>query len=307
MRIFLTGATGVIGRRVVPLLVDAGHSVTAIGRSPSKRANLERQGATAVDVDMFDADALRAVLGGHDAVVNLATHMPATTTRMMFRRQWRENDHIRREGSAALAEASIAAGVGRFVQESFAPVYESGGDRWIDETWPLRPVAYNQTVLDAERSATRFADRGGTGVILRFAGFYGGDSKFLREMVGMVAKGWSPLPGPPSAFVSSISHDDAATAVLAALGVKSGAYNVTDDEPLRHDEWVNSLADALGLAPPKPLPKWITRLGGSVMELLSRSHRMSNTKLRDTTGWAPRWPSVRQGFRAMAPELRRDL
>ena len=112
-RIFVTGATGVIGRRVVPRLVAAGHAVAAVGRSPEKRAALERQGAAAVDVDLRDAAALRRALDGHAVVLNLATHMPPSTNRMLLPGAWRENDRVRREGSAALVDAALAAGVSR--------------------------------------------------------------------------------------------------------------------------------------------------------------------------------------------------
>jgi nucleoside-diphosphate-sugar epimerase len=298
MRIFVTGATGVIGRRVVPLLTDAGHQVTAVGRTPEKRRVLEEQGAGAVDADLFDAAAMRRVLEGHDAVVNLATHMPSSSTKMLFRRYWQENDHIRREGSSALVDAALAAGVGRFLQESFAPIYEDGGDRWLDENAPVRPTAYNRTVLDAERSALHFAASGGRGVVLRFAAFYGPDSRVLHDMVNIVRKGWAPLPGEPSAYISSIAHDDAATAVVATLDGPSGIYNVSDDEPVTRREWMDTLAAALGVRPPKLLPAWLTRLGGSTMELLARSVRMSNAKLRSVRGWAPRYPSVRDGWAA---------
>jgi nucleoside-diphosphate-sugar epimerase len=305
MRVFVTGATGVIGRRVVPLLVRSGHAVTALSHSAAKRAMLERAGATVVAADLFDRHALRPVLAGHDAVINLATHMPSSATRMMIRYFWRENDHIRRDGSAALADAAMGAGVKRFLQESFAPVYEDAGDRWIDEQWPIRPTAYNRTVIDAEHSAARFAAGGGAGVVLRFAAFYGGDSRVLHDMLGYVRKGWAPLPGRADAYISSVSHDDAAAAVVAALGVPSGVYNVTDDEPLTRAEWAAALADAIGVDPPKPLPAWFSRLG-STMELLSRSLRMSNRKLRTATEWRPKWPSVREGWRALAPELRAE-
>jgi nucleoside-diphosphate-sugar epimerase len=296
LRVFVTGATGVIGRRVVPLLVAAGHRVTAVGRTPEKRAALERQGATAVDADLFDAAALRRVLDGHDAVVNLATHMPRSANLMLLPGAWRENDRVRREGSAALAEAAHAAGVERLLQESFAPIYEDGGSAWIDESWPVRPAPYNRSVLDAERSAARFTERGGTGVVLRFALFYGPDSAFLHDMTKVVRRGWLPIPGDPGAYVSSVSHDDAARAVVAALAVPAGIYNVTDDEPVPRGEWGAAFAAALGVAPPRPLPRWLVRLGGSTFELLSRSQRMSNRKLRDATGWAPCSASVRQGL-----------
>src|SRR5947208_2644916 len=124
MRILLTGATGVVGRRAVPLLVAAGHAVTAVGRSPAKRHALRTAGALPVAVDLLDADAVRRAVAGHDAVVNLATHIPSSSAAMLLRWSWRENDRVRRDGSATLAEAARLERVGRFVQESFAPIYE---------------------------------------------------------------------------------------------------------------------------------------------------------------------------------------
>ncbi len=160
-----------IGRRAIPLCLARGHEVTAVARSAERRAGLERLGARAVAVDLFDRDQLSAVLRGHDAVVNLATHMPASTLRMFLPGAWRENDRLRREASAALVDAALAAGIGRFVQESFAPVYPDRGDAWIDETTPIAPAGYNRTVADAEHAAARFCEAGGAGVVLRFAVF----------------------------------------------------------------------------------------------------------------------------------------
>jgi nucleoside-diphosphate-sugar epimerase len=303
MQVFVTGATGVIGRRVVPRLVAAGMGVTAVGRSAAKREWLERQGARSVEVDLFDSGALRRALAGHDVVVNLATHMPPSTFRMMMPGAWKENDRIRRLGSAALVDAALAAGVGRFIQESFAPIYEDGGEAWIDEQWPVRPVRYNRTVLDAEASAQRFTRAGGVGVVLRFADFYGPDAFHIHDMVDVLRKGWVPLPGAPQAFVSTVSHDDAARAVVAALRAGAGCYNVADDAPLRHGEWAGLLTEALGLPRARFLPTWLTRMGGSLMELMGRSQRMSNRKLREACGWAPSYPSAREGWQALAREL----
>ncbi|HET9982166.1 MAG TPA: NAD(P)-dependent oxidoreductase [Longimicrobiales bacterium] len=303
MKILLTGATGVIGRRVVPLLTAAGHEVHAVARSPRKAAALEAAGAHPVEVDLFDAAGVRRAVVGTDAVINLATHIPSSTWRMMLRSAWRENDRLRREASAILAGAAREAGVGRFVQESFAPIYEDQGDRWIDETAPVRPVAYNATVLDAERSAERFTAGGGTGVVLRFAAFYGPDAFTTRDMAASVRRGWSPLPGAPGAYLSSVTHDDAASAVVAALGAGAGTYNVVEDEPVTRREWADVLARTLGVAPPKLLPAWTVRLMGSTGELLSRSLRISNRKLRQATGWVPRYPSVREGWPATVAEM----
>jgi nucleoside-diphosphate-sugar epimerase len=299
MRIFVTGASGVIGRRAVPLLIEAGHEVTAIGRTPDKCSALERAGARAVGVDLFDIGQLRRAIAGHDVVVNLATHMPSTTMRMMLPWEWRENDHVRREGSAALVDAAIAENVSRFVQESFAPLYPDCGYKWIDESTPLRPVAYNRTVLDAERAVDRFATNGRVGVVLRFAAFYGPDAFTTRDMADMVRRGWSPLPGSPNAFLSSISHNDAASAVVSSLSIPSGAYNVADDEPVRRREYVDIIARTLGVRPPRFMPGWTVKLMGSVGALLSRSERMTNRKLRsaDPT-WSLRYPTVREGLPA---------
>ena len=304
MRIFLTGATGVVGRRLIPMLTTAGHRITAIGRTPEKRERLERAGAAAVAVDLFDPAAVHRAVAGHDVVINLATHIPSSSTRMFLPGAWRENDRIRREASAILVEGAIAGGVQRFIQESFAPIYQSAGADWVDERFPMRPARYNRSVLDAERAAERFSASGGTGVVLRFAGFYGPDARHVHEMIRLAEHGWAPLPGHADAYFSSISHDDAATAVAAALTVPAGIYNVADDEPLTRREYADALAQALDVPPLKLPPAWLARLGGSLGELLSRSLRLSNRKLRSASGWAPGVSSARHGLTVVMSAIR---
>jgi nucleoside-diphosphate-sugar epimerase len=303
MKVFLTGATGVIGRRALPLLVSAGHEVTAIGRTPEKRAALEQMGAKAVDVSLFEPLALGAAVEGHDVVLNLSTHIPSSSVRMLLRGAWLENDRVRREGSANLVDAAIAGGVRRFVQESFAPVYPDCGSAWIDESVPIQPTRYNRTIADAERSAERFDGGMRSGIVLRFAAFYGSDARHVADMIRMVRRGWAPMPGSPDAYISSISHDDAASAVVAALGLPADVYNVTDDEPVSHREYFDSLAAALGVAAPKLPPPWATYLLGATGRLLSRSQRISNRKLRHASDWTPRYRSVREGWRSMIAAL----
>ncbi len=298
-RVFLAGATGVIGRRVVPLLVAAGHRVTAVGRAPDKRAALERAGAAAIELDLFDPAAVRRAVAGHDVVINLATHIPASA-RAFFPGAWRETNRMRRLVSHSLA---TAAGTSRFIQESFAPIYEDAGDRWIDEDAPVRVARYNRGVLDAEAAAGRVTRDGGTGVVLRFAFFYGADSDFTRDAIRYVRRGRAPVLGSPSGFISAVSHDDAATAVIAALAVPAGTYNVSDDRPLRRREFVDALAEALGVPPPKFFPRWLAVLAGSLGETLARSQRIANGKLRAASGWAPRYPSVVEGWRAVVDLL----
>ena len=303
LKILVTGSTGVVGRRLVPTLLINGHCVVAIARGPEQREKLERTGATAVEADLFDTDRLRRAVAGCDAIVNLATHMPASSTEMLRPSAWKENDRVRRLGSANLVDAALAGGVRRFVQESFAPVYPDCGDKWIDEDVPLRPVRYNHTILDAEESAARFTKAGGTGVVLRFASFYGPDSRFLAEGVQQIKAGRSFLPGPPNAYVSSVSHDDAAAAAAAALAVPAGVYNVVEDEPATRREYFDSLAQAVGVPPPKPFPWWMKWLLGSLAEMLSRSERISNLRLKSVSSWTPKYPSVRQGWPAVVAGL----
>jgi 2-alkyl-3-oxoalkanoate reductase len=173
-----------------------------------------------------------------------------------------------------------------FLQESFALTYPDCGNDWIDEEKPISPAAYNRTVIDAEEAAHRFTKAGGRGVILRFAGFYGPDAWPLSDLIRWVRKGWAPVPGAPEAYFSSVSHDDAAAAVLAALDARAGVYNVVDDEPVTRRAYVDSLASVLGVPPPRLPPPWLAAVMGDVVRALTRSLR----------NWAPRLRSIREGW-----------
>lgn len=305
MRIFVTGATGVVGKRLIPQLVADDHEVTAVGRTEKKRLNLELKGAFAVDVNLFDAAAVRRAVSGHDVVINLATHIPPGSLRMLVPGAFRENDRIRKEASRILMEASLYGGVERFIQESFAPVYPDSGDRWIDEDFTILPSRYNRSVLDAERAAYQFTERGRKGIVLRFAMFYGSDAFQTLDLMRSLHHGWAPVPGRPDAFISSLSHRDSATAVAAVLEAEPGVYNVCDDEPVRRRVYVDLLAQELGIPPPKLPPVWTAKLLGSMGETLSRSLRISNRKLKEHCDWSPRYPSVREGWHAVIKKLRK--
>ena len=302
MRIFVAGATGVIGRRVVPLLEGAGHDVTAVARSESARAMIVRHGATPATVDLFDPPAVRDAVAGHDVVINMATRIPPSS-RAFLPGAWRENDRIRRQASRNLVDAAISAGASRFIQESFVGLYPDRRDEWTDENVEPHPAPHARSALDAEGHAARFSESGGTGVVLRFAYFYGPDSSYTIDTVRFARKGIAPTFGRPDGFISSISLDDAAAAVLAALAVQAGIYNVSDDEPLTRRDHFAALADALGVRMPWLAPPWAAKLFGSVGETVSRSQRLSNGKFRTATGWAPRWVSVTEGWPAVVAEM----
>jgi 2-alkyl-3-oxoalkanoate reductase len=154
-------------------------------------------------------------------------------------------------------------------------------------------------VLDAESSVAQFTKFGGRGIVLRFAYFYGPDSFATRDMMQTLKRGISPLLGPTDSYISSVSHDDAAAAVVEALHLPAGTYNVADDEPVTRLDWLESLAKALGAKPPHMLPQWLTVLGGGTAQLLSRSQRISNRKLRELSEWRPAVGCVRDAWPAV--------
>ncbi len=300
--IFIAGGTGVIGRRVVPQLVAAGHRVTAAARSAAGRASLQGLGATAIELDLFDRNAVANAVRDQDVVVNMTTHVPPSGLALLPW-AWRENSRVRRLVSANVATGVLAGGASRLIQESFAPIYEPARDHWIDEQSPVRPASYNRTVLDAESAASRVSAAGKVGIVLRFAYFYGPDSDFSQDAVAMVRRGRAPMLGDPDGYFSSVEHDDAARAVVAALDLPAGVYNVSDDEPVTRRILVDALALALGVAPPKFFPGWVARVVGPVAETMSRSQRISNRKLRAASSWVPRFPSIREGWAAVLGRL----
>jgi nucleoside-diphosphate-sugar epimerase len=301
MKVFVAGATGAIGRFAVPALVEAGHEVTGVARSDDKARRLAEQGATPLRVSIFDAEALVRAVAGHDAVVNIATRIPPV--RQAARSSaWAENDRIRRDGSATLAGAAQAAGVGRYVQESITFTYPDRADAWIDEDVTLDVPEALASVMAAEESARRFTAEGGTGVVLRFAALYGPGSEQTESQARQARRHVGFVFGRRDAYVSSLHLADAGTAVVAALSAPAGTYNGTDDEPVTKRQLAHAVGAAAGARPWIYVPGRLTPLvARGAMAGLARSHRVSNASLRDATGWAPRYPSVREGW--AAPEM----
>jgi len=299
VKTLVVGATGVLGRRVVARLVAAGHEVTAPARSEARATLLAELGASPVRVDVFDPAALRRVVAGHDVVANLATHIPPTS-KMAMPRAWAENDRIRTEVSrhlveAVLAENTVSGNTARYVQESIAFVYRDGGDRWLDESSPVDPVANLASATVAEANAARVTAAGATGVILRFAAFYGPDSDSTLDMIRL-ARRRIALGAGPDRYVSSITTDDAAAAVVASFSAPAGVYNIGDDEPVTSRDYFAALAGALGVRPPLIAPVALAKLGGPKASVLVRSQRVSNGAFVEATGWKPEYRSVREGW-----------
>ncbi len=302
MKVFVVGGTGAIGGHAVPALVRAGHAVTALARTPQKAARLSEQGASTVAASIFDRAALTDTFRGHDAVVNLATAIPATS-KFMRAGAWAENDRVRKEGSAAVVDAALAAGVGRVVQESVSMIYPGRGAAWIDEGCAPDDFPMARANLAAEASANRFSAVGGAGVVLRFGWFYGPGATHSEEFLAMARRRVAVVMGPPDGYVSSIHVADGGAAVVAALAVPPGTYNVVDDEPLTKRRYADALSAAAGKAAWLRVPGRAALLLGDRSTSLTRSLRVSNARFRGASGWAPAYPSAREGWIATAQAL----
>ncbi|MFK7917696.1 MAG: NAD-dependent epimerase/dehydratase family protein [Ilumatobacter sp.] len=284
-RIFVAGATGVLGRQIVPLLVAAGHQVTANVRSRAAAAIATEQGALCRTVDLFDDEATHALGVDHDVVVNVATAIPSGP-RAVRKGAWATNDRLRTDAARGLA-SSMAATHGRYIGESITFPYVDAGDEWIEEDRDRSCVPATATSVNAEAAAASVTAGGGVGVALRFAMFFSADSAHTAETLSMAARGLCGLTGQPDAYVSLVHVDDAAAAVVAALGAPAGVYNVAEATPSRRSEHAEALARAVGRRKVRQVAPWLQRMGGSGLETVSRSHRISSGSLAASTGWEP--------------------
>jgi nucleoside-diphosphate-sugar epimerase len=285
----ITGSTGVIGRRAVQAVLAAGVGVTGVTRSARGREQLSALGARAVEADVFDEASLQRAFEGADAVVNVLTHIPRAD-RMADMSAWEENNRLRTEASAAIARAASAAGVPRLVQESIAFVYADGGDAWLDEDAPIAGGGVTSSALTAESNVRSWF--GGDAVVLRFGLFVGPDSGSSRAALEAARGGASLAVGPPEAYRPTIWLDDAAAAIVAALRVPAGTYNVVDVDPATNSEIDAALAAAVGVEALR-----VREPGDGPM---ARSQRVSSFRLRELSGWAPRMRAGTDAWSAIA-------
>ncbi len=302
MRVFLAGATGAIGGRLVPQLLERGHEVIGTCRSGDKADRLRVQGADAVVLDLLDRNAVtRAVAAAEpDAIVHEASALAGVSDVKHFDRSFATTNRLRTEGTDALIAAARETGVGRLVAQSFAgwPYAREGGPVKTEED-PLdpTPVPAMRETLAAIRYLEREVVASG-GVALRYGGLYGSPEDAQLELV---RKRRFPIVGDGDGIWSFVHLDDAAAATVLALerGV-AGVYNVVDDDPAPVREWLPALAEAIGAKPPRRVPRWLGRLlaGESGVVLMTEIRGASNAKAKRELGWTLRYPSWRQGFPA---------
>jgi nucleoside-diphosphate-sugar epimerase len=304
MRVFVAGASGAIGRRLVPQLIDAGHEVIGSHSSPSSADLLRTLGARPVELDLLDPPAVRkAVL---DAEPEAIVHQATALARVRFGRNMDKvaarTSELRTIGTDALLQAAREAGVRRFVAQSvasFSRYAREGGpvkteDDPLDPTPPKKFRRSAVAMAYLEQAVTEFG-----GIALRYGAFYGAANDGTIEPV---RKRQFPIVGDGDGIWSWIHLDDAASATVLALTHDGPAiYNIVDDEPAPVREWLPVLAESLGAKPPRRLPTWLARLlAGEVVVVLSTEARgASNVKAKRELGWTPRYPTWRTGFDAV--------
>jgi nucleoside-diphosphate-sugar epimerase len=300
MRVFVAGASGAIGTRLVPQLIDRGYEVIGTFKSPQKVDLLRALGAEAIALDLLDVPAVRkAVLDTKpDAIVHQATALAGRGFSRKLDRTFAQTNPLRTEGTDALLAAARAAGVRRFIAQSFAPYrYARQGGMVKTEDDPLDPTPAAGT--ERTFAAMAYLDQAVTevgGIALRYGGFYGDANNPLLKPV---RKRLFPIIGNGEGVNSFVHLDDAAAATVLALEHgRAGIYNIVDDDPAPLREWLPALANVLGAKPPRHIPTWFARLiaGEDAVNMGTQARGASNAKAKKELGWTLRYPSWRQGF-----------
>jgi 2-alkyl-3-oxoalkanoate reductase len=300
MRVFVAGASGALGRRLVPQLIDAGHHVVGTHNSPASAELVWTLGAEPVRVDLLDRGAVRTAVLKHEpeAIVHQATALANVKFGRNLDKVFVKTNDLRTKGTDALLAAAWEVGVRRVVAQSFAPYrYAREGGPIKTEDDPVDPIPPANTQESAaamtylENAVTDFG-----GIALRYGGFYGAANDALIEPLRK--RKW-PIVGDGGGFFPWIHLDDAAAATVLALEQDGPAiYNIVDDEPARVREWLPVLAEALGARPPRRFPTWLARLAAGEAAVVwgTKARGASNTKAKRELGWTLRYPSWRQGF-----------
>jgi nucleoside-diphosphate-sugar epimerase len=310
MRVFVAGATGAIGKQLVPRLVAAGHEVHGMTRSESKRAMLDELGAVPVVADALDPDQVAEAVGRArpDVIVHQLTSIPARLDVRHFDRDFALTSRLRTEGTDYLLSAAQAAGVRRFVAQSNGafPYARTGGPVKSEEDpldpAPAREVRETFAAIRHLEEAVLGADWT-EGIVLRYGALYGPGTSMApgAEQFELVRRRKFPLVGDGGGVFSFIHVADAAEATLAAVEHgRRGIYNVVDDDPAPVAEWLPALAQELGAKKPMRVPPPVGRLfaGEWGLVMMTELRGASNSKAKRELGWRPAHPSWRQGFTA---------
>ncbi len=306
MRVFLAGATGAIGRRLVPMLIAEGHQVTGMTRSPERAEELRAAGAEPTVADALDRPAVQAAVreARPEAVIHQLTALPKRIDPRKMERDFELNDRLRSEGTRFLVEAARAADVKRILAQSIAFAYAMGPPGTVhsesDPLWLDPPKSFRRSALAlADLESTVL---GADGIVLRYGYFYGPGTSISStgSTVEDVARRRLPIVGGGKGVWSFIHIDDAARATVAALGHEgSGVYNIVDDDPAPVADWVPALATAVKAPKPFHVPAAVARLlaGEYGVTVMTQGQGASNELAKRELGWQPTHASWREGFR----------
>jgi nucleoside-diphosphate-sugar epimerase len=305
VRVFVAGASGVIGRRLVPKLVAAGHEVTGTTSRPEGSEAIRAAGAEVAVCDCLDPVAVEdAVIAANpEAIVSQLTRLPEDYDLRTI--DYEPTNRVRLEGGRNLLSAGRKVGARRFVTQSVAFVYEPQGDWVKDEEAPTFRDAPGR--LKSGFEATMLSERealgaeGMDGLVLRYGQFYGPGTYFDHDgsIASQVRSRRFPIVGSGSGYFSFIHVDDAADATVAAVDRGApGVYNIVDDDPAPMRDWLPVYAQAIAAKPPFRVPKLLARVvGGKAAVVMSTELRgASNAKAKRELGWQPAHPTWRQGF-----------
>ncbi len=312
MRVFVAGATGVVGRPLVPALRAAGHEVTGMTRTPAKARELEAAGAEAVVADALDPDSVGEAVSvaRPDVVIHMLTALSSMGTNMRrFAHDFEQTNRLRTEGTDHLLSAARAAGVSRLIAQSYTgwPYAREGGPvkREDDPLDPDPPKGLREMLVALQHlESTVSGAQDIEGVVLRFGGFYGPGTSLSNGPEGIhvqaVRKRQFPLVGDAGGVWSFVHVHDAVSATVAAVHAGApGLYNIVDDDPAPVREWLPVLADAVGAPAPRHVPELVGRIvaGPVAVTMMCQIRGASNEKARSELPWKPRWSSWRDGFR----------
>lgn len=298
MKVFIAGASGVLGRRLVRQFVARGHSVIGQVRSPKAESAVREAGGEPRHADLFDAESLARAAEGSDTVVHAATAIPVKQKTTPS--DWAMNDHIRRKGTRCLTEAAAKIGAKTYLQQSIAWVARPRDESPFDEDSPTVPEPAIQSAIDAEAIAREVGlAEGFTASILRGGFFYDSESAHTRMLANALRKRQMPIIGSGNAVWAMIHTDDAASAyVAAAENPRSGVWHIVDNELVQVRTFLKEFAARLGAPEPRRVPVWLARwlAGEQAVEYFTRSTRTTNARFRHDFNWTPRYPTYREGL-----------
>lgn len=304
MDVWVAGATGVLGRRTVKMLLEAGHTVTGLARDLSKWPDAPPEMRfLPCDITVAGQVIQAFAKAKPDVVMHLATALPVGRP---MPKDWLRNDAVRREGTQNLTEAALLADA-YYVHQSVHYVLAPQGDNWITEDSPFKHSDIMKSAIEAERITHRAIQHGMRGCILRPAAFYSADSEQTRSLVHAIKTGMPILIGGGENYWSLIHPIDVAAAIVRVLEVMppGETINLCDDEPVRMGDCLKWIAQTVHAHPPKTVAAFLAKvaLGAETVDLLTASRRMSNAKAKAVLGWKPRYATFKAGFTAEMPAI----